>query len=662
MIKRFHLQTALLLLLLSSSTSVLAQSKFITAYTDDFSGFHYEFGVGQYDNTYLLQTGYSSIGSVKVPKGMRIRLYLQDNFQGQSVTLLEDGRIGYLTALGFSDIRNRISMIVDEAPATDPAMEGPVVIISRDNFSGSFQTLKPGDYQVNDLSIGNDQLSSLRIPKGLKVTLYENQGFEGKSIELIKDTPAEILRTKGFDDAASSIMVELVQEPAPAATTTPTQTPVVPAVVPVIVTPVVVAATPQPVPDKPATQYAMLYPRDFSSEPMLLKKGTYQLKETLKMNPTDPFALRIPWGLRITLYDNESYAGRPGKKVSYITDTDNNEIATNGMSGTLSWIVVDAAPIPELKATLYGLNFSGPSGSLGLGDYTFSQLGIGNDELSSIAIPRGIRVTLFEHFDFKGRTAVLMEDTDEDFLNKNEFNNITSAIRIEKVLSEELQVTMYRDNFSGTARSFYPGRYDAFDLKDEEDRLSSIRIPQGMKVTLFENDNFTGKSLVLTRDAGGDYIMSNRFNDIVSSLIVEDAFVPVVSAPTPAVVVVPVVVTTPVTAPAVVVTPEIVSAPATIVVDCAMSEKQYKNAVDAVKGQSFSDGKLSTAELATKNKCLTIEQIRGIATLLTWDETKMGFVKYAYEASNEKGEYYTLSNLFSFSSSVDEFSKFLKSK
>ena len=169
-----------------------------------------------------METGYSSIGSVKVPRGMRVRLYLSDNFQGEPVTLLEDGRIGFMNAHGVTDIRNRISMIVDEAPATDPDKEGAVVIIYRDNFSGSFQTLKPGDYQVMDLTIGNDQLSSLRIPKGLKVTLYEHSGFEGKSIELIKDTPAEVLNTKGFNDAASSIMVEVEPEPAPAVVTTTT--------------------------------------------------------------------------------------------------------------------------------------------------------------------------------------------------------------------------------------------------------------------------------------------------------------------------------------------------------------------------------------------------------------------------------------------------------
>ncbi len=230
------------------------------------------------------------------------------------------------------------------------------------------------------------------------------------------------------------------------------------------------------------------------------------------------------------------------------------------------------------------------------------------------------------------------------------------AIESNPIPSEDLQVTIYRDYFSGTAKTFLPGRYDAFDLKDEEDKLSSARVPQGMKVTLFENDNFTGRSLVLTRDTGGDFILPNRFNDITSSLVVEDAFFYVVSPKAAEPVVVPVPVVLPVVAPVVV---ETTLPP---VVDCTMSEKKFGDAIKAINVQAFREGKLDAASLSTRNKCLTISQVRQIGKALTWDETKMTFLKSAYEQCSDQDEYYSLLDLFTFATSKDDFTEWLKGK
>ncbi|MDY6803612.1 MAG: DUF4347 domain-containing protein, partial [Cyanobacteriota bacterium] len=50
------------------------------------------------------------------------------------------------------------------------------------------QELEPGKYDVGDLEIGNDDLTSLKVPEGLKVTLYEDADFEGRSLELTEDS------------------------------------------------------------------------------------------------------------------------------------------------------------------------------------------------------------------------------------------------------------------------------------------------------------------------------------------------------------------------------------------------------------------------------------------------------------------------------------------
>jgi hypothetical protein len=53
--------------------------------------------------------------------------------------------------------------------------------------------------------VGNDKVSSVKLISGASCTLYENSGFRGRSITLTESCPD--LRTKGFDNIASSIKV-----------------------------------------------------------------------------------------------------------------------------------------------------------------------------------------------------------------------------------------------------------------------------------------------------------------------------------------------------------------------------------------------------------------------------------------------------------------------
>ena len=66
--------------------------------------------------------------------------------------------------------------------------------------------------------------------------------------------------------------------------------------------------------------------------------------------------------------------------------------------------------------------------------------------------------------------------------------------------------------------------------------------------------------------------------------------------------------------------------------------------------------------LVTKDKCLTNDQIRGIAGQFGFEEQTLQFVKYAYDLAREKDTYYLLEDVFKFMSSKDAFRKFLKEK
>ena len=82
----------------------------------------------------------------------------------------------------------------------------------------------------------------------------------------------------------------------------------------------------------------------------------------------------------------------------------------------------------------------------------------------------------------------------------------------------EAVVVYQNENFSGGYQSFQPGRYDIDALTVGNDALSSLKVPSGWRVTLYEHDNFAGRTKVFTADAT---FVGYDFNDTTSSILVE---------------------------------------------------------------------------------------------------------------------------------------------
>lgn len=84
---------------------------------------------------------------------------------------------------------------------------GKSVTLYRDTeFRGTSIELDSDESYLGDTRIGNDELSSIRIPRGCAVILYEDANFRGSSLELNEDE-RELGRTRIGNDEASSIEV-----------------------------------------------------------------------------------------------------------------------------------------------------------------------------------------------------------------------------------------------------------------------------------------------------------------------------------------------------------------------------------------------------------------------------------------------------------------------
>lgn len=81
------------------------------------------------------------------------------------------------------------------------------------------------------------------------------------------------------------------------------------------------------------------------------------------------------------------------------------------------------------QVCFYGdINYAGSAGCLGEGSFNTSNSF--NDVISSVRIPKGLKVELFEHGGFGGRTLTLLAD--EPNLVSRNFNDLTSSFRISR--------------------------------------------------------------------------------------------------------------------------------------------------------------------------------------------------------------------------------------
>jgi hypothetical protein len=93
-------------------------------------------------------------------------------------------------------------------PTAELHFDSGVVVYEGNDYAGHSQVLDVGRYDVGKLSIGNDRISSVKVPSGWKVTLYQEAGFWGATKALTADTRA----LPDFNNRTSSILVERLKE------------------------------------------------------------------------------------------------------------------------------------------------------------------------------------------------------------------------------------------------------------------------------------------------------------------------------------------------------------------------------------------------------------------------------------------------------------------
>ncbi|CAM1343535.1 DUF4476 domain-containing protein [Tenacibaculum amylolyticum] len=94
--------------------------------------------------------------------------------------------------------------------------------------------------------------------------------------------------------------------------------------------------------------------------------------------------------------------------------------------------------------------------------------------------------------------------------------------------------------------------------------------------------------------------------------------------------------------------------------NCApLPPNEFKYVMQTIKDASFSSEKIKIAKKQIERNCLSLNQLEKIVKLFSFDRDKLAILKYSYQYSNNKREFYKLRDVLGFTKYKKEFDQFL---
>lgn len=156
-----------------------------------------------------------------------------------------------------------------------------------------------------------------------------------------------------------------------------------------------------------------------------------------------------------------------------------------------------------------------------------------NDEISSVWIQNGYKVTIYEHADFEGKSHTLYGKRGGALYNLEDigFNDKMSSYTVERDIATSADdktvgnaVCKFYEHQNGAGSSFQSGAMNSDSIGNRwNDKISSIWVRSGYRVTIYKDKDFSGKSYTLYgRGSGTLYNLEDiGFNDSISSYSAE---------------------------------------------------------------------------------------------------------------------------------------------
>jgi hypothetical protein len=157
-----------------------------------------------------------NISSIEIPSDLRAKVYINNEYMnGTSYNISEN------TSCLSNNLNNKIgSIIIEEKKGgwgnnnnnnnypnnNNPYNDEKVILYSDANFKGLSSSVLPGTYAtMAQAGFIDDNLSSLYLPTGYRVVLYEFENFKGKTYTITATKSG--FSISGWNDKTSSIAI-----------------------------------------------------------------------------------------------------------------------------------------------------------------------------------------------------------------------------------------------------------------------------------------------------------------------------------------------------------------------------------------------------------------------------------------------------------------------
>ena len=328
---------------------------------------------------------------------------------------------------------------------------GVATLYEHSNYGGRAVSLEEGSYDYKDIlakGIVNDQISSLRVSNGYKVTIYDDEGFKGKSKEFTGD--ASYVGDE-MNDKTSSIKIEKINNQT--STTTSYNTVKLPNgkySIKAVANEKYVAAEnggSDPIVanrDNYSGSWETFYIVNNDDGTVSIKadaNNKYVCAVLDEENQLTPRSDSISTWEKFKIYkiNDSEYGIRSAENRKYVkADLDNGgKLIAGSDSIAGAWEAFNIEKVGDTTndnvATFYeNSNYGGWSVSLPEGTYNYRDIiakGIKNDAISSLKVNSGYKVTLYNNAGFKGTSKAFTGDA--SYVG-DEMNDKTSSIKIEK--------------------------------------------------------------------------------------------------------------------------------------------------------------------------------------------------------------------------------------
>ncbi len=87
----------------------------------------------------------------------------------------------------------------------------------------------------------------------------------------------------------------------------------------------------------------------------------------------------------------------------------------------------------------------------------------------------------------------------------------------------------------------------------------------------------------------------------------------------------------------------------------------YNKSYELVRAKKFEEDRESSAMRETKHlKCMTTSQIKKMAALMKFENTRLDYAKFAYHHCSDPDNYLKMNEIFKFESSKEELEKYVR--